>query len=138
MRQTPFIEVERTIARCRVILSVTAFIAVYVDPTRPTLTQWLALTGGPFTLDPLALAVMLLHLTYSVAMSFVVRRQPVAAPRIATISTLADVLFGGFIALVTEGANSPFYVFFAFAVLAAGFRSGLRRALTVTGASVAL
>ena len=138
MRQAPFIEVERTIARCRMILSVTAFIAVYVDPTLPTLTRWLPLTGGPFTLDPFAFAVMLLHLTYSVAMYLVVRHQLAAAPRIATISTLADVLFGGFIALVTEGANSPFHVFFAFAVLAAGFRGGLRRALTVTGASVAL
>ena len=138
MRHTPVVEVERTIARCRMILSVTAFIAVYIDPTRPTLTRWLPLTGGPFTLDPVALAVMLLHLAYSLVMYLVVRRELLAAPRIATVSTLVDVLFGGLIALVTEGANSPFYVFFAFAVLAAGFRSGLRRALTVTGASVAL
>src|SRR5207253_7682247 len=120
------------------ILSVAAFVVVYIDPTRPTLTRWLPLTGGPFTQAPRALAVMLLHLAYSVATYLVVRQQLAAAPRIATISTLADVLFGGLIALVTEGANSPFYVFFAFAVLAAGFRSGLRRALTVTGASVAL
>src|SRR5439155_5901713 len=138
MRQTPVVEVERTIARCRMILSVTAFLAIYVDPTRPTLTRWLPLTGGAFTLDPAAVAVMLLHLTYSVAIYLVVRHQLLAAPQIATVSTLADVLFGGFVTLVTEGANSPFYVFFAFAVLAAGFRSGLRRALTVTGASVVL
>jgi len=136
MRQTPVVEVERTIARCRIVLSVTALIAVYVDPTRPTLTRWL--TGGPFTLDPFALAVMLLHLAYSLAMYLVVRRELLAASEIATVSTLVDVLFGAVIALVTEGANSPFYVFFAFAVLAAGFRSGLRRASTVTGASVVL
>ena len=36
-----------------------------------------------------------------------------------------DVLFGTLIALVTEGANSPFYVFFTFAVLAAAFRRAL-------------
>src|SRR5207249_1564785 len=68
----------------------------------------------------------------------VVRQQLATATRIATVSTWADVLFGASIALVTEGANSPFYVFFAFAVLAAGFRAGLRRAMMVTGASVAL
>src|SRR5207247_6437962 len=131
-------DVERIIAHCRVMLSVAAFVTVYIDPTRPTLTRWLPLTGGPFTLDPRALAVMLLHLAYSVATYLVVRQQLATATRIATVSTWADVLFGAAIALVTEGANSPFYVFFAFAVLAAGFRAGLRRAMMVTGASVAL
>jgi len=138
MRQTPLIEIERHVAWCRMILSVAAFVVVYIDPTRPTLTRWLPLTGGPFTLDPRALAVMLLHLAYSVATYLVVRQQLATATRIATVSTWADVLFGAAIALVTEGANSPFYVFFAFAVLAAGFRAGLRRAMMVTGASVAL
>src|SRR5206468_2725146 len=75
---------------------------------------------------------------YRVATYLVVRQQLATATRIATVSTWADVLFGAAIALVTEGANSPFYVFFAFAVLAAGFRAGLRRAMMVTGASVAL
>ena len=49
-----------------------------------------------------------------------------------------DVLFGAVIALVTEGANSPFYVFFAFAVLVAAFRAGLRLALLVTATSALL
>src|SRR5437870_1459994 len=138
MRQTPLIEIERHVAWCRMILSVAAFVVVYIDPTRPTLTRWLPLTGGPFTLAPRALAVMLLHLAYSVATYLVVRQQLATATRIATVSTWADVLFGASIALVTEGANSPFYVFFAFAVLAAGFRGGLRLTLLVTGASVAL
>ena len=55
-------DVERIIAHCRVILSVAAFVTVYIDPTRPTLTRWMPLTGGPFTLDPWALAVMIAHL----------------------------------------------------------------------------
>ena len=131
-------EVEEYIAQSRVILSVAAFVAVYIDPTRPTLTRWIPLTGGPFMLDPWALAVMLAHLAYSVATYLLVGRRVVAPARIATVSTWADVLFGAAIALVTEGANSPFYVFFAFAVLAAGFRAGLRLTLRVTAASVAL
>src|SRR2546428_2638472 len=120
------------------VLWVAAIVVVYTHGTRPTRTRWLPLTGGPFTVDPHALAVMLLHLAYSVAMYLVVRHQLATATRIATVSTWADVLFGASIALVTEGANSPFYVFFAFAVLAAGFRAGLRRAMMVTGARVAL
>ena len=122
-------DIERNIAQCRVILSIAAFITVYIDPT---------LTGGPFTLDPYAVAVLLAHLGYSLAVLFVVKRALAASPRVAIVSTWADVAFGAAIALVTDGANSPFYVFFAFAVLAAGFRGGLRPTLIVTGAGVAL
>jgi len=138
MAQNHSTEIERNIAQCRVVLSVTALVTIYVDPTRPTLTRWIALTGGPLTLDPYALAVLLSHVVYSVAVYFLVGRQLVAPTRIAVVSTWADVLFGAAIALVTEGANSPFYVFFAFAALAAAFREGLRLTLMVTGASVAL
>jgi hypothetical protein len=51
-------DLEVSIARCRVLLSAVAMVAVYVDPTHPTLTRWLPLRGGPFTIDPYALAVM--------------------------------------------------------------------------------
>ena len=81
---------------------------------------------------------MIAHLVYGVATGLVLRSRRVSATRIATVSTWTDVLFGGAIALVTEGANSPFYVFFAFAVLAAGFRAGLRLTVRVTAVSVAL
>ena len=131
-------DIERTIARCRVILSVAALIAVYIDPTRPSLTRWLPLTGGPFMLDPLALAVMLSHLVYSLTLLLLERRRVLTASRIAIVSTWMDVLFGALIALVTEGENSPFYVFFAFAVLVAAFRAGLRLALLVTLTSALL
>jgi len=127
-------DIERNIARCRVMLSVAAFVTIYVDPTRPTL---LRLAGGPFTLDPWALAVLLSHLAYSLSIFLMVGRVG-SQRRLAMVSTWADVLSGLAIALVTEGANSPFYVFFAFAVVAAGFRGGLRLALRVTVASVAL
>jgi len=131
-------DTEWTIAQCRVMLSVAAFVTVFIDPTRPTLTRWFPLTGGPFTLDPFALTVMLSHVAYSAAVYIAVRRRILAPERIVVITTRADVGFGAVIALVTEGANSPFYVFFAFAVLAAGFRGGLRPTLQVTFASVAL
>lgn len=131
-------DIERTIARCRVILSVAALIAVYIDPTLPTFTRWLPLTGGPFMLDPLALAVMLSHLVYSLTLYVLERRRVFTVSRLASVSTWMDVLFGAVIALVTEGANSPFYVFFAFAVLVAAFRAGLRLALLVTATSALL
>jgi hypothetical protein len=60
-----FGDIERNIARCRVILSAVAIVTVYIDPTRPTLTRWVPLTGGAFTIDPYVLAVMVSHLAYS-------------------------------------------------------------------------
>jgi signal transduction histidine kinase len=131
-------EVELNLARCRIILSFAAIVAVYIDPTRPILMRWFPLGGGLFWVDPHALAAMLLHLVYSLTV-YVILVSPAATPhRVALVSTCADVLFGVLVALVTEGANSPFYVFFAFAVMAAGFRSGLRLTLVVTASSVAL
>jgi len=138
MTATRLAEIEENVARCRITLSIAAIIAVYIDPTRPILMRWFPLSGGLFWVDPHALAVMLAHLTYSFAVYLVLRRSGATPSRVALVSTWADVVFGVAIVLVTEGTNSPFYVFFAFAVMAAGLREGLARTLLVTGASVAL
>jgi len=135
MRDTDFVRIERHIAQCRVIMSVAAPFAIYLDPTEPTLL--VPLTGGIFILDPYALAVLVLHFVYSVAIFALVTRSRVSLTRIARVSMALDVLFGAAIALVTEGTNSPFYIFFAFAVLAAALR-GVRSAIAVTATSVAL
>jgi signal transduction histidine kinase len=131
-------DLEVSIARCRVLLSAVAILAVYVDPTRPTLTRWLSLRGGPFTMDPYTLGVLTMHLVYSVGIYTVLARRLVETSRVAMLTTWADVVLGALIALVTEGATSPFYAFFAFAVVAVGLRAGLRATLVVTGASVVL
>jgi signal transduction histidine kinase len=129
---------EISIARCRVLLSAVAILAVYADPTPPTLTRWISLRGGPFTIDPVALGVMAAHLGYSVGIFVLLARHIVLPSRIARLTTWADVVFGALIALVTEGITSPFYAFFVFAVVAVGLRAGLREALVVTLASAAL
>jgi signal transduction histidine kinase len=136
--ETSQYEIERHIARCRLVLSVAAPIAVYLDPAYPTLTRWLPLTGGAFAIDPYALKVMSVYAVYSLAVTLAVGRRLVEPARIALASTWIDVLFGACIALFTEGANSPFYAYFAFTVFAAGFRGGLHRALQVTAACVVI
>lgn len=137
MSATSF-DMERGIARCRVFLSLIAILALYVDPTEPSLTRWLPLTGGPFTLNRYWVTVLVAHLIYSLALFFLTMRLGVPVARLATIATCGDVLFAAAVALVTEGTTSPFYSFFAFAVLTVGLRSGLRAALWVTGLSVVL
>src|SRR6266481_1365195 len=113
--------IERTVARCRVILSLMAMAALSIDPTRPMLSGPVLRSTGHALIDPYTLALMTLHLVYSVTIYYLLTRQFLSAARGAAVTAWLDVLFGAAIVLVAEGAGSPFYVFFGFAVAAAGF-----------------
>jgi signal transduction histidine kinase len=130
--------IEASIARCRVILSLTALLAIFLDPTRPMVSDWISLASGRFTIDAHVLTLMGAHLLYSVVTYWGIERRRFSPLRLAAATTWIDVFFGAAIAFWTEGATSPFYPFFAFAVLVAGFRAGLRHTLVVMGASVLL
>lgn len=138
MTETTFPLVERNIARCRVALSVAALVAVFIDPTEPLISRWIPLRSGHFAIDPYALAVMAAHLCYSLALAYVLDHQMVSSRRMVSLTTWTDVLFGAAIAVLTEGVTSPFYAFFAFAVVETGLRFGLRRTLLVTAISMGL
>jgi signal transduction histidine kinase len=138
MRSKTNTPLEVHIARCRVILSVVALAAVYVDPTAPYVASWMKVSSGRFTIDPYVFVVMGVHLLYSLAVYSAAVRGSVTVERLTSWTVVADVVIGGAIALVTEGATSPFSAFFMFAVVVAGFRSGLRQAMIVTAASVSV
>jgi signal transduction histidine kinase len=129
---------ERGIARCRVFLSLIAILALYVDPTEPHIIDWLPIGSGWFSVNRYWATVLVGHLVYSVTLFVQQARGAVPAARLAAIATWGDVLFAVAVAAVTEGTTSPFYSFFAFAVLTAGLRSGMRAALWVTSLSVGL
>lgn len=126
------------IARCRVLLSAVAIVVVYIDPTTPVLLPWLPVTGAPFTIDPYALAALLLHLSYSLTVYYLVARQLVPPARLVGVTTWCDVFLGLLIAAFTEGTSSPFYAFVIFAVLASGFSADFRHTMAVTTVSVGL
>jgi signal transduction histidine kinase len=133
-----FLDIERNIARCRIVLSVVGIMAVYLDPTPPAFSTRTPVAHGPFSIDPSAFAVMVSHLAYSLTL-YIALAYPLASPRrLQAIATWGDVLFGPAIALFTEGTTSPFYAFFVFAVLAVGFRGGFRHTMLVTAVSVSL
>jgi signal transduction histidine kinase len=129
-------QLEQNIARCRMILSLAAIAAVYIDPAEPLLSRWIPLVSGAFVMDFRLAAVMLAHITYSVTVYLVLRQGWVAPRDIVRRTVWIDVVFGAAIGILTEGVTSPAYPFFAFAVLAAGLRAGLRQAMAVTAASV--
>jgi signal transduction histidine kinase len=136
--RSPDSQIEDQIAFCRVILSVVALITVFIDPTAPYVASWMRIASGRFTIDPYVFVVMGTHLAYSVFVYMASVREWFAPSHLATWTVCADIVLGGAIALMTEGATSPFSAFFAFAVVVSGFRSGMRQALLVTTASVAV
>jgi signal transduction histidine kinase len=113
-------------ARARVALSLLAMLSLYIDPTA---------AGGLFHLSRLILITLVGHLAYSVTVYLVLRRARVARS-LTTISTALDLLFAAAVAFLTEGQTSPSYVFFVFAIIAAGIRPGLRQTVVVTILSV--
>lgn len=131
-------DLQPKVARCRLILSLIAIVAVYVDPTEPTGVPWLHLTGGEFAIDPYALAVLSLHLTYSSCVCWVIAHQLLSPQRLATITAWIDVFLGAVVVIFTEGTSSPFWAFFVFAVVAAGAEGGFRRSMVVTTVSVGI
>src|SRR4029450_5946933 len=100
-------DMERGIARCRVLPSLIAILALYVDPTEPTLTRWLPLTGGAFTLNRYWVTVLVAHLIYSLVLFVLTMQRRVSVTRLATIATCGDVLFAAAVALTTERGARP-------------------------------
>ena len=112
--------IEYSIARCRLVLSLVAVVAVFIDPTEPLLSRWIPLTSGHFAIDPYVLLLLGAHLTYSLTVYAGMTQRWFAAAPIGARTLWIDVAFGAAIAFVTEGVTSPFYPFFAFAVIERG------------------
>jgi signal transduction histidine kinase len=136
MLSQEMLDIERKVARCRILLSLFAMAALFVEPMTPAVIRGLGVTSATtYQIDEYARVVLGAHLGYSLAV--LLSLQIGLVPRgIVGITTWADVLFGTAIALLTEGTASPFYVFFAFAIIAAGVRGGFRFSVTVTALSI--
>lgn len=120
-------DLDRNIARTRIVVSLVGLLSIYVDPT----------IDEPFSIERNLLIVLILHLVYAVTIYLQVRRIAVT-PRSTFITAVFDVLFATVISLLTEGPTSPAQIFFAFAIMSVGCRSGFRATLFVTAYGVLL
>ncbi len=120
-------DLDRNIARTRIVVSLVGLLSIYVDPT----------IDEPFSIERDLLIVLILHLAYAVGIYFQVRRI-VVTPRFTFVTAAFDVLFATVISLLTEGPTSPGQIFFAFAIMSVGCRSGFRATLFVTAYGVLL
>jgi signal transduction histidine kinase len=124
-----FEDLDRRVARARIVLSLLATLSLYVDPS----------AGGLFHLEKWLLITLLCHFIYSVlthlALTYGVRSN---LGTIRKLSTGLDLFFATVITFLVEGYTSPSFIFFVFAIVAVGFRTGFRATLLVTWASVLL
>jgi len=104
---------EFTLAVIRLILGSVSLVAVYLDPTSPRTYAWLASR------------LLAAYVAYAVALLVVLRSRRRLGPPAGLVIHAGDVVVAFAMTLFTEGPASPFFVFFGFALLAAGFRWGL-------------
>ena len=121
-----FSSLDVRVAEARIILSLLALLSLYVDPSQ----------GGLFHLSTWLLAALLCHLSYS-ALAYLALAYQLGTSWVSKISIFLDLAFATVIAFLTEGRTSPSFVFFVFAIVAAGFRTGFRDTLLITLCCVA-
>jgi signal transduction histidine kinase len=118
--------VEGVLAKVRIVLAVSALIAIYYDPTEPS------------RYASLAYALLLMYVAYAVGAYVAIRRSAVVSPRTSLGVHAVDILFPSIISLFTEGPNSPFFLFFGFVLLAAAYRWGINKTLLTGAACIAV
>lgn len=107
----------RTIALARTLLAIFSLVAIYLDPTEPT------------RFATLTYSLMTFYVAFALAASVAVRAWPRMPRRVHLLSHVVDLVWATAMTFLTEGPNSPFYVFYLFVLLATAYRWGLRETL---------
>jgi hypothetical protein len=112
-------DVNRMVAGMRLVLSLSALMAIYVDPTLPD--RWASITYG----------APVLYVLYSAGLYLLQVRDSSLSHPISTWSHWADV--GSYLVLIalSSGTSSIFFYFFFFPILVASFRWGFASGLRV-------
>jgi hypothetical protein len=106
---------ERVLAVGRAFLTVSGFVAIYLDPTEPA------------RLREVTYGVLLGYALYSVGvLAYVHHRSTRLTPRHGQVLHGLDILWTSALTFVSEGPVSPFFLFFLFVLLAAAYRWGFR------------
>lgn len=106
-----WLRVERVLASVRVFLTLTALVAVYVDPTEPT--QY----------AEVAYAILIAYCVWGIAVWVIVHRSD-EIDALRHVIHVLDIAFPIVFMLFTAGPNSPFFVFLMFVMISASFRWG--------------
>jgi signal transduction histidine kinase len=120
------LRVERVVAFARVLVSTVALMAIWMDPTEPV------------RYASFSYALVSAYAASSIGVLFWLRARTTLPRGEAIVAHGADILFATALTLFTEGPNSPFFVFFVYALLAAAYRWGSFETLFTTVAVAVL
>jgi len=122
----PPLQLERVLAVGRAFLTVTALVAIYLDPTEPTRLREITYT------------VLLAYAVYSIGVLVYVQRALRLTTTHGRVLHGLDILWTSALTFVSEGPVSPFFLFFLFVVLAAAYRGGFRETAATAGITVTI
>ena len=108
--QMPQKDTEGVIATSRAVLAVVSLVAIWLDPTEPA--RYAAI----------AYALMVLYMGYAILVAFGVHRAEVIAAALPLITHVVDLGVFTLFLYFTEGATSPFFVYFVFSLVCAALR----------------
>jgi hypothetical protein len=110
----PPVQLERVLAVGRAFLTVSALVAIYLDPTEPA------------RLRAITYSVLLAYALYSLVVLAYVHRAARLTPGHGRVLHGLDIAWTSALTVVSEGPVSPFFLFFLFVVVAAAYRGGFR------------
>src|SRR6188768_2185245 len=111
---------DRTLAGLRLLLSISAFLIILIDPTEPSRFQ------------SLTHASLVGYILYSFAIYLLARHQTNFSWKTMQYVIWADVLWYSALMTLGTGTNAVFFFFFLFAIIAGSSRGGTRLGLMLT------
>jgi signal transduction histidine kinase len=116
---------ERLIADSRLVLSAVALLAIWLDSTEPA-----RFAHATYVL-------MSLYVVFAGTIALVLREWPDSSARLAGATHAVDLAVSAALVYLAEGANSPFFAFFTFALIAATVRWRVAGALATAAVALA-
>jgi signal transduction histidine kinase len=117
--------VERWLATARVFLSISALVAIWIDPAQLGYSLWAYWFLG-------------LYIAHGVVVMLLLRFRKESTPAFRAFVHAADILWPALVSLFATGQRSPFFLFFVFVLGAAAYRWGLRETFGTALATVVL
>lgn len=110
---------ERILASVRIVLALSSVFLLWLDPAQ----------AFPYEYAQLFL---LLYLAHSIGVFVILQLREEISSTVPLIVHSADILWPAVISLFGNGAASPFFLYFAFALIGAAFRWGMRETALTT------
>ncbi|HME35383.1 MAG TPA: histidine kinase [Candidatus Sulfotelmatobacter sp.] len=116
---------ERWLATARVILAVSALVAIRMDPTELGHSR-------------AAYGLFVFYMANGILILMLLRRRQKSTAAFRLMVHTADIVWPALISIFSEGPRTPFFLFFVFVLAAAAYRWGLWETLGTAAAEVAL